>query len=74
MATRKPPSAVPSRAETAASAFEKLAQSGSTFVTRNESDKIDGFDRAFTEADRDRDGKLSKDEFTTAWAIYTGRT
>ena len=68
------PSAVPSKAETASSAFEKLAQSGSTFVTKEESGKIVGFDRAFSEADRDRDGKLSKDEFTTAWAIYTGRT
>jgi hypothetical protein len=43
-------------------------------VTKEESDKIVGFDRAFSEADRDRDGRLNKEEFATAWAIYTGRT
>ena len=68
------PSAIPGRAETAPSAFDKLATSGSTFVTKQETDKLDGFDRAFSEADRDRDGKLTKDEFNVAWAIYTGRT
>jgi hypothetical protein len=68
------PSVLPSRAETAPSAFDKLASSGSTFVTKDETDRLDGFDRAFSEADRDRDGKLTKDEFNVAWAIYTGRT
>ena len=68
------PSVLPSRAETASSAFDKLAASGSTFVTKEEADKLDGFDRAFAEADRDKDGKLSKDEFNAAWAIYSGRT
>lgn len=68
------PSVLPNRAETAPSAFDKLASSGSTFVTKEETGRIDGFDRAFSEADRDRDGKLTKDEFNVAWAIYTGRT
>jgi Ca2+-binding EF-hand superfamily protein len=68
------PSVTPGKSETAMSAFDKLSQSGSTFVTKEQSDKLVGFDRAFSEADRDRDGKLSKEEFTTAWAIYTGRT
>ena len=68
------PSAIPSKAETAPSAFDKLATSGATFVTKEESGKLDGFDNAFSEADRDRDGKLNKDEFAVAWAIYTGRT
>jgi hypothetical protein len=68
------PSVLPNRAETAPSAFDKLATSGSTFVTKQETDRLDGFDRAFSEADRDRDGKLTKDEFNVAWAIYTGRT
>jgi len=67
------PTVVPSKAETAASAFDKLASSGSTFVTKEQADRLDGFDRAFSDADRDRDGKLSKDEFNSAWAIYTGR-
>jgi len=68
------PSAIPNKAETAPSAFDKLATSGSTFVTKQEADRLDGFDRAFSEADRDKDGKLTKDEFNLAWAIYTGRT
>ena len=70
----KMPSAIPSRAETAPSAFDKLTAAGSTFVTKEEADRLDGFDRAFSEADRDRDGKLTRDEFNVAWAIYTGRT
>ena len=68
------PSAIPGKAETASSAFDKLAASGATSITKEDANKLDGFDRAFSEADRDRDGKLSKDEFATAWAIYTGRT
>jgi hypothetical protein len=68
------PSVIPSRAETAVSAFDKLATSGSTFVTKEEAGRVEGFDRAFSEADRDKDGKLTKDEFNVAWAIYTGRT
>jgi hypothetical protein len=68
------PTVVPSKAETASSAFGKLATSGSTFVTKEQADRLEGFDRAFSDADRDKDGKLSRDEFNAAWAIYTGRT
>jgi cytoskeletal protein RodZ len=68
------PTVIPSKAETASSAFEKLATSGSTFATKEQADRLDGFDRAFSDADRDKDGKLSRDEFNAAWAIYTGRT
>jgi hypothetical protein len=50
------PSAVPNKAETAPSAFDKLATSGSTFVTKQETERIAGFDRAFSEADRDKEG------------------
>jgi hypothetical protein len=67
------PTSIPSKAETAPSAFDKLAASGSTFVTKEDADRLDGFDRAFSEADRDKDGKLTKEEFNAAWAIYTGR-
>jgi Ca2+-binding EF-hand superfamily protein len=67
------PSAVPNKAETAVSAFDKLATKGATSVTKQEADKLVGFDRAFSEADRDKDGKLTKEEFNAAWAIYTGR-
>ena len=68
------PTVIPNKAETASSAFEKLAPSGSTFVTKEQAGRLEGFDRAFSDADRDKDGKLSRDEFNAAWAIYTGRT
>ena len=68
------PSAVPNKAETAPSAFDKLATAGAASVSKQQTDKLVGFDRAFSEADRDKDGKLTKDEFNLAWAIYTGRT
>jgi len=67
------PGAIPSKSETLGSAFEKLSSSH-LYVTRDEAGKLDGFDRAFAEADRDKDGKLSQEEFAVAWAIYTGRT
>jgi Ca2+-binding EF-hand superfamily protein len=68
------PTVIPSKAETASSAFAKLAQSGSTFVTREQASRLEGFDRAFSDADRNRDGQLDRDEFNAAWANYTGRT
>ena len=67
------PGAIPSKSETVGSAFGKLSSS-QQYVTRDEAAKLDGFDRAFAEADRDKDGKLNQEEFATAWAIYTGRT
>jgi hypothetical protein len=67
------PTVIPSKAETASSAFAKLAPTGSTFVTREQANRLDGFDRAFSDADRNRDGQLDRDEFNAAWANYTGR-
>lgn len=67
------PSVTPSKSETASSAFEKLAMSRN-FVTKEEAGKLDGFARAFSDADRDKDGKLNPEEFAVAWAIYTGKT
>jgi Ca2+-binding EF-hand superfamily protein len=63
----------PSKSETAPSAFEKLDASHSGFVTKEQAAKLDGFDKAFTQADKNKDGKLSQDEFNAAWAIYTGK-
>lgn len=67
------PTVIPSKAETASSAFAKLAPTGSTFVTREQAARLDGFDRAFSDADRNRDGQLDRDEFNAAWSSYTGR-
>jgi len=70
-----PMSAVtPSKAETASSAFQKLDASHAGYVTKEQAAKLDGFDQAFTQSDKNKDGKLSQDEFNAAWSIYTGRT
>jgi len=62
----------PSKSETAASAFEKLDAAHAGYVTKEQAAKLDGFDKAFTQADKNKDGKLDRDEFRAAWAIYTG--
>ena len=67
------PATAPSKSETAPSAFQKLDASHTGFVTKEQAAKLDGFDKAFTQADKNKDGKLSQDEFNTAWAIYTGK-
>ena len=38
-------------------------------MTREQAAKLDGFDKAFAQADKNQDGKLSQDEFNAAWAI-----
>ena len=58
------PTVIPSKSETAPSAFEKLAVSRSYFVSKEQADKLDGFDRAFSEADRDKDGKLTPESLS----------
>jgi hypothetical protein len=50
------PSATPSKSETAVSAFAKL----------------EGFDKAFDQADKNKDGKLTQSEFEVAWGMYSG--
>lgn len=62
----------PNKSETAASAFEKLDAAHAGYVTKEQAAKLDGFDKAFTQADKNKDGKLDRDEFKAAWAIYTG--
>ncbi len=62
----------PNKSETASSAFEKLDSAHVGYVTKAQVASLDGFDKAFMQADKDRDGKLNRDEFKAAWAIYTG--
>ena len=66
------PSVIPSKSEIAGSAFKKLDASRLGYVTKEEVAKLDGFDKWFTQADRNKDGKLSQDEFKVAWGLYTG--
>jgi hypothetical protein len=42
------------------------------YVTKEQTAKLSGFDKVFTQADKNKDGKLDPDEFKVAWAIYTG--
>ena len=44
----------------------------SVFTTKDEVAKLDGFDKAFTQADRNKGDKLDQDEVKVACALYTG--
>jgi len=50
--------------------FRGLDQNGDGLLSKAETSKLERFASAFTEADENRDGKLSPDEFTKAQAIY----
>jgi hyperosmotically inducible protein len=50
--------------------FTKLDTDRDGYVSREETRKIRGFDKAFNEADDNRDGKLDAAEFAKAQAIH----
>jgi len=50
--------------------FKKLDADGDGFVSRAEARRVKGFEAAFAEADENRDGKLSPDEFVKAESIH----
>jgi hyperosmotically inducible periplasmic protein len=50
--------------------FSKLDTNRDGFLSRDETRKITGFDKAFKEADDNRDGKLDAAEFTKAQAVH----
>jgi hyperosmotically inducible protein len=50
--------------------FSKLDTNRDAFLSRDETRKITGFDKAFKDADDNRDGKLDAAEFTKAQAIH----
>jgi len=59
----------PSKSDTAVSAFQKLDAAKAGYVTKEQAAKLNGFD--FTQADRNKDGKLDRDEFNAAWGVYS---
>src|SRR4030095_8912817 len=62
---------VPAKSDTAASAFQKLDTAKAGYVTKEQAAKLRGFD--FTQADKNKDGKLDREEFNAAWGVYTGK-
>jgi len=50
--------------------FDKLDTNRDGFLSRDETRRITGFDKAFKGADDNRDGKLDAAEFTKAQAIH----
>jgi hypothetical protein len=63
---------IPSKAELADSAFQKLDATRKGYVTMEDTKGLDGFDQAFREADADHTGKLDFGQFKKAWAQYSG--
>ena len=58
-----------SRSDSAATAFRALDPMNRGYVTRADTDKINGF-MGFDSADTDRDGRLTPDEFYNAWKYF----
>jgi hypothetical protein len=67
------PSMTPNKSETAVSAFQKLDAAHAGYVTKEQAAKLEGFDKSFTQADKNNDGKLDRDEFNAAWGTYSGK-
>lgn len=57
---------VPSRSEPADSAFRALDANNRGYLSKSDVSAISGF--SFEQADNNKDGKLTKDEFAKAWS------
>jgi len=64
--------AAPSKAESPDMAFKKLDMGGKGYITKDETNALSGFDKAFQDNDANHDGKLTQAEFGKAWAEYSG--
>ena len=69
MAQPVPDARTLSRSDDAATAFRALDPMNRGYVTRADTDKISGF-MGFDNADIDRDGRLTLDEFYNAWKFF----
>ena len=66
------PGSVPTRSSSAGEAFTMLDRGQVGFVTRADTDRIPGF-VGFDNADTNRDGQLTKEEFSNAWRYFSGQ-
>jgi hypothetical protein len=66
------PGSMPTRSSSSAEAFSMLDRGQVGYVTRADTDRVPGF-VGFDNADTNRDGQLSKEEFANAWRYYTGQ-
>ncbi|MGA8005314.1 MAG: BON domain-containing protein [Burkholderiales bacterium] len=64
--------ALPAAAASAGRAgdFAALDTNHDGYLSKSETSKLQGFDKAFSEADANHDGRLDHDEFVKAGAIY----
>jgi hypothetical protein len=67
-----PSGSLPTRSSTAGEAFGMLDRSQLGYVTRADTDRIPGF-VGFDNADTNRDGQLTREEFANAWRSYSGQ-
>lgn len=63
---------IPSKSDNAATAFRTLDPANRGYVTHADTDRIPGF-TGFDNADIDRDGHLTAEEFAAAWKFYSGQ-
>lgn len=52
--------------------FRSLDRNGDGFITKDEVRGIRGYDKAFDQADENRDGRLDPDEFVKAESLHQG--
>jgi hyperosmotically inducible protein len=57
-------------AEAQSAEFRKLDANRDSYISRQEARRVRGFDKAFGEADDNRDGRLDADEFVKAQSIH----
>ncbi len=60
---------MPTKSDDAQSAFKMIDSANRGYVTREEMDRLSGFS-GFDTADANRDGRLTSEEFSKAWATY----
>ena len=63
---------IPSRSDTAGNAFRTLDTANRGYVTKSDTDRILGF-TGFENADVNRDGHLTVEEFANAWKSFNGQ-